>query len=139
MIKLIIQAPSPRYVCKIQAEFEKEFAEHTRKTDELLVNATNEYENGKSALLKSKTPGNHSAAWEILQDSQLLDIHNLSFDLDKFRSGFDNSIKSIQADTLNQAHHLTSVITAALQDFDFLNKMNRCMRDIKTKLRTQVK
>ncbi|KAI8929344.1 hypothetical protein BC831DRAFT_303274 [Entophlyctis helioformis] len=130
-------ARSSNTVYQLQRDFEHELMDHTVSLKECLSCSTDAFEHGKAVLIKSKYPGHHAAAWIILRESRLVDADNVAQEMDRWRSAFDAEIEGVQNDTASKVHQMTVEFTAYLEDFDLIERVGRCLTDVRLKLKAE--
>ncbi|KAL2913043.1 hypothetical protein HK105_207498 [Polyrhizophydium stewartii] len=137
MMSKMERAASANTIYALQAEFEHQLVHHTISLKECLSRATDDFDRGKAVLLKSKLPGHHSAAWLILRESRLIDSDNVSAEMEKWRSAFDNEIEAVQTETANKVHQMAIEFNAYLEDFDFIGRVDHHLTEMRLKFKAE--
>jgi hypothetical protein len=132
---VLLECKTAAQLLKQRKDFDYQARGHGQEIKALLGNLSTEFDFARGILIRSKEPGHHAAAWQIINESHLLGMESLAAELDKWRHKFDDQAETSFKDTKLALTSLGHEYEYHIQDMEFVEKS----ASYKTRIRIALK
>lgn len=109
----------------------------TLEVKAILSKHSAKFEERKLSLLRSKEPGNHAAAWQIIIDSKTLGLELFSFEIERWKGILDEQIDVCFDETKRMLQNIGQEFDYYIQDHEFVEKYVQLKSRLRLRLRTE--